>query len=321
LDPGSTTESNFWDIAVFYTGDWNSIKVSAAAAYTWIETGANNQDDDDLFQVGGSVMHKPSGLGVYAMYQREDPSGTNTTGIGLTQASIDSIDINFPIFVPSPGDIPPVDFIEPLINIGVNFTGGGSPTVSVSNPDTDAYYIKPFIRKAWSPIGATVLYGEWGQYNDQFVAGQNLCSFTQGGGALGSFCATTDPIALVGARFGATPAEIAEIEEFLTVSAIPGDILKGAFVTGSEAERWGLGVVQEIDSAAMHLWVRWQHQELDTDITGVALKDPVSCALGLGLDAEGEINSPNGNCSVSTKRIRQNWDDWDLFQVGGIIFF
>jgi len=35
----STTESNFWDIAVFYTADWNSIKLSAAAAYnTWQET-------------------------------------------------------------------------------------------------------------------------------------------------------------------------------------------------------------------------------------------------------------------------------------------
>ena len=38
-------------------------------------------------------------------------------------------------------------------------------------------------------------------------------------------------------------------------------------MTGSEVERWGLGVVQEIDSAAMHLWARWQHQELDADIS------------------------------------------------------
>ena len=28
---------DFWDIAVFYTADWNSIKLSAAAAYTWME--------------------------------------------------------------------------------------------------------------------------------------------------------------------------------------------------------------------------------------------------------------------------------------------
>ena len=33
-----TPEANFWDIAVFYTADWNSIKLSAAAAYTWQES-------------------------------------------------------------------------------------------------------------------------------------------------------------------------------------------------------------------------------------------------------------------------------------------
>ena len=35
-----TPEANFWDIAVFYTADWNSIKLSAAAAYTWQESAA-----------------------------------------------------------------------------------------------------------------------------------------------------------------------------------------------------------------------------------------------------------------------------------------
>ena len=43
--------------------------------------------------------------------------------------------------------------------------------------------------------------------------------------------------------------------------------LASALVTGSEVERWGLGVVQEIDSAAMHLFARWQHLDLDLDAT------------------------------------------------------
>ena len=41
------------------------------------------------------------------------------------------------------------------------------------------------------------------------------------------------------------------------------------FVTGSEVQRWGLGVVQEIDAAAMHVFARWQHQEVDLDLTGI----------------------------------------------------
>ena len=71
----NTSDVDFWDIAVFYTGDWNSIKLSAAAAYTWIETGATTMgpfvvaeagesfstngtgDSVDLFQTGASLMH------------------------------------------------------------------------------------------------------------------------------------------------------------------------------------------------------------------------------------------------------------------------
>ena len=81
---------------------------------------------------------------------------------------------------------------------------------------------------------------------------------------------------------------------------IPGCADQGSeacFVTGSEVERWGLGVVQEIDAAAMHVWLRWQHQELDADVTAF------------------DINGDRlGNVGTSV-------DDWDLFQAGGVIFF
>jgi hypothetical protein len=86
--------------------------------------------------------------------------------------------------------------------------------------------------------------------------------------------------------------------------------VKGAFATGSEAQRWGLGAVQEIDSAAMHVWARWQHQEVDVDITGFSLTG-AGCLGGLDPD----------NCTVKKQRINQSFDDWDLFQLGGIIFF
>jgi hypothetical protein len=66
---------------------------------------------------------------------------------------------------------------------------------------------------------------------------------------------------------------------------------------GSEVERWGLGLVQEIDSAAMHLWVRWQHQEVDVNLIGFD-----------GLTGD-------------RFRVNQSFDDWDLFQAGGVIFF
>ena len=41
----------------------------------------------------------------------------------------------------------------------------------------------------------------------------------------------------------------------------------GAQITGSDVDRWGIGVVQEIDSAAMHLFARWQHLSMDLSAT------------------------------------------------------
>jgi hypothetical protein len=243
-----TSDYDFADVAVFYTADWNSIKVSAAVAYTWIETSAvsvvsecegdttddalddcrsGTGDEGNLFQAGGSIMHKGSGLGIYAMYQHEE-----TDGRIFFQDDEDDVSRFFSI------------------------------------PDTDAWYIKPFWRKAWSPIGATVLYGEYGEYKDQFGRLVGLDLEDNKGDALAS-CT---------------------------------DNFDDCFVTGSEARRWGLGVVQEIDSAAMHLWLRWQHQELDVDFAAIG-------------------NSEAGDGCDGTCKFKQGFDDWDLFQAGGIIFF
>ena len=75
------------------------------------------------------------------------------------------------------------------------------------------------------------------------------------------------------------------------------------FVTGSEVQRWGLGVVQEIDSAAMHVYARWQHQEISLDLTGIT------------------ETLLRWHHHLLKEQVGQGFDDWDLFQVGGVIFF
>jgi hypothetical protein len=265
---GPTPEFNFWDIAVFYTADWNSIKLSAAAAYTWQESGVstgtfvagscdfpgvacvndfNGYDEVDLFQVGASIMHKPSGLGIYGMYQKEEPGGSVTF-------------------------VNPVQGLDGLIYVD---------SLKINNPDSDVWYVKPFWRKAWSPIGATVIYGEYGNYEDQFQAGY------------GSICAVFDPL------YGTN------VDRFCNTAGSGIASLNGAFVTGSEVERWGLGIVQEIDSAAMHLFARWQHQE----------------APDLTLVGTSTTFNPDGSVTFDRHSVSQSFDSWDLFQVGGIIFF
>ena len=94
-------EDDMWDVAVKYAADWNSVKFSAAAGYTqvtdegcsrlrrpgaglhqrrggrrWRRAIPELSQDTDLFQVGASIMHVPSGLFVYGLYQNEQNDGT-----------------------------------------------------------------------------------------------------------------------------------------------------------------------------------------------------------------------------------------------------
>jgi hypothetical protein len=255
----NTPDHNFWDIAVFYTADWNSIKISAAYAYTneerssgancfnfdktGFESGTWNCGDDQLHQVGASVMHKPSGLGIYGLWQTEIVDGS--------------------VFAPWKAN-------------------NGAFPGKASIQDTEVWYLKPFWRKAWSPIGATVLYGEYGQYEDQFagLAGTNVCGLGfNGSGVLANS------------------------------NACAGQFNNFGYVTSSEVQRWGLGVVQEIDSAAMHVFARWQHQEADLNLRTCS-EAGGNCIPFAPAFAPGDYQHQ-----------KVNFDSWDLFQVGGIIFF
>ncbi|HET9573395.1 MAG TPA: hypothetical protein VFP29_06690, partial [Methyloceanibacter sp.] len=72
-------------------------------------------------------------------------------------------------------------------------------------------------------------------------------------------------------------------------------------MTDSTVNRWGAGVVQEIDAAAMHVWFNWQHLELDAGFAGNGTA----------------LSNPSGNFHS----VKQNFDDLDMFMAGGVIFF
>jgi len=216
-----TRDEAFWDIAAFYNNDFGNFKVSLAYAYTWMQSTALSTSGEDYHQVGGTLMHVPSGLGIYATGNFESAAGTNAG------------------------------------------TGGAMR-------DTTEWGVKPFIKRSWNPLGATVLYGEYYQANDGFsaVSGTNMCGAANGfvaGSNIGNFCAP--------------------------------NALNTVTTTSSEFQRWGLGAVQEIDAAAMHVFARWQHQELGADFIG--------------------FNQTTG----AVQAVKQGFDNYDLFQVGGIIFF
>jgi hypothetical protein len=290
-------EDDVWDVAVKYAADWNSIKVSAAAGYTQLtDEGCrvNNQradaknngignctnavvlggggapfqnfrKDAQIFQVGASILHVPSGLFVYGLFQREENDGTQW---------------KTPVFNHNPL-INPFNFKARLVDNAAN--------------ENDVWFIKAGIKRAWLPAGATVLWGEWGRYEDQFTG---LCGAPGGANNQNVFTASDNTTC-----FQALPIGVVNSGKFKGEA-----VLRDAAVTGSTVDRWGLGVVQEIDSAAMHLFARWQHLDLDLSATDLET---------LKINNKGFI-VPNKDFG---KNFSTSWDGLDIFQVGGVIFF
>jgi hypothetical protein len=240
----TTQKSNFWDGAVFYNGDWwTNWKVTAAYAFTWLESNPFSGGEEKIHQVGGTVLHSPSGLGIYAMAEWElmDAAGNNRCPGSTANPTVT-------VATPTGGTAQVV---------GAPVTTPGCLTAGTQLRDTQMWGVKPFIQgNWWNGVGKTIFFGEYAQYED--------FGRTYSGAGINALpvCAT---------NLGAATC----------------------LVTGSDMDRWGLGVVQEIDAAAMHLWLRWQHQELDV----------------------GLVDTATGN------RGTQGFDDFNLFQAGGIWFF
>jgi predicted porin len=116
---------------------------------------------------------------------------------------------------------------------------------TAGTPDGETYYVKGGLRERWSPLGHTVLYGEYMNIQDQFTPG-----------------------------------------------------LDGGQVTGSEFELFGAGIVQEIDAAAMSLWVSYRHFEGEVSCTG---------GIVAGLCSAGNTAS--------------DIEDFDLVKAGALINF
>jgi hypothetical protein len=136
-----------------------------------------------------------------------------------------------------------------------------------ASPEGETYYVKGGVRERWTPLGHTVLYGEYMNIQDQFTPGMKLDG-SNGGAA------------------GFTPAGAA-------CNSV-GGLAACEDVVGSEFRMYGVGVVQEIDAAAMSLWVSYRHFEGDFDY----------CTLD--------------TCATTANR---DVEDFDLVKAGALINF
>jgi hypothetical protein len=99
----------------------------------------------------------------------------------------------------------------------------GVPIFSgLTEPNSRQWYVKSGIRKQWTSLGHTIVYGEGGQYLDQI-----------------------GPAAL---NLG---------------------------VTSSDFSLWGLGAVQEIDSAAMSVWLKYRKHQAEVSGGGIGKLDDI----------------------------------------------
>jgi hypothetical protein len=256
--------------------------------------GAPFQDfrkDVESTQFGASVMHVPTGLWAYGMYQNEHNDGTPFTTFNKSQAIA---------FANSGFDLDPGD-------------KGAFATTESSGNNTNMYYLKAGIKRTWLPLGATVLYGQGGQYFDEFASdcfgpGPSVGRFSGLGTGQG-FCGEQSVPS-------GTTVSGAQSTDLFGTGAFKGENVQNIVaVNGSTVDRWGAGIVQEIDSAAMHVFFNWQH--LSVNLNQVCTGGSFIPNSGVSSDF---CVSGHNLVSIGSK-VDSRFNDLDIFQIGGVIFF
>ncbi len=130
--------------------------------------------------------------------------------------------------------------------------------------DTSQLYVKAGVRAKLFTVGSTVFYGEYGHDDDMYGA------LAGAGGACGAFDGT-------GANIDAVCANAADAS---------------VAITGADFDRWGLGVVQEIDAASMAVWLKYKNYDASVDFATTA-----------GVTGE------------------EDFENFHVFALGGAVFF
>ncbi|MCB1527533.1 MAG: porin [Hyphomicrobiaceae bacterium] len=189
-------EDDFWDVAGRYAGEFNGIKLAAAVAYHH-----TSEENTLLGQLGlgntDGVAHRDSGYFQAGLYIEHVPTGLFAYG-AYGQENDD--------------------------------TDWGNAAVNANLRDGTTWYVKAGLRRRWTPLGHTVVYGEYSENLDHFsptFAGQGM--------------------------------------------------------NDSTLRQWGVGIVQEIDAAAMSIWLSYRNLDADfgcatgrnrcTDLSGIQGND------------------------------------------------
>ena len=227
---GGYAEDDTVDVAVRYAADWNNFKVSAAYGFSeTTDEGCSSRRSPALASAPAACFSLTVFGGGGAPFQGFATGCHGQPGRRLGLACPDR-----PVHlwhVSEGGEQRNVPYLR-LARLWLRLT-----TLN----DTDVWYVKAGIKRTWTPLGATVLFGEGGQYEHQFPV--PWCDLWW------------EP---------AQPLRRAQPSRWAVVCVTNTSL----FMTDSKVDRWGAGIVQEIDAAAMHVWFNWQHLEFEGDFAG-----------------------------------------------------
>jgi hypothetical protein len=192
-------QDDFWDVAGRYAGEWNGIKVSAAAAYAETTDGNYNNLQNTFAGLNSGLFGLANGC-------NQNPTTTIPCAIIPANGKLTYFQAGLYVEHVPTGLWGMVDYGR----LDDNFS------LSSVSP-TDTWYFKGGLRERWHPLGHTVLYGEYLQSTDAAI--------------------------------------------------VDGAGQEAADLNSNRLQVWGLGVVQEVDAAAMSLWLSYRHLSYTDDLT------------------------------------------------------
>jgi predicted porin len=276
-------EDDDWGGALRYKRTFNDTwKLSGGVAY-------ENLRDERLQNAGGGIasgnvpIPQPNGttLNKTTFFQRDFDEWAGSLGL---------------MHVPSG-----------LFVVGVFSTSESNDTNAIGfythkrAPDMTAWDVQAGIDRKWFAPGPTSFWGGYAQVNDGFAQGSNggdpndVCLHNPGGG--------TSSGCVPGGNLGGVAANgVLRVGTFANIDT-------PVQITGSEVTRWFLALDQSFESAAMHLYLAYQHFDADIDLV---TQDTIVCNPKNPTDCRG---------FGKLRKVPEALDNFDLFYAGGRMYF
>ena len=298
-------QDDFWDVAARYAGEWHGFKLAVAAAYnevtdanmgatsgvnislTVLETPvssttigipggfpnvAERNVDLDYFQIGGYVEHVATGLWVYGAYGRLKTDDKDFVPFAFNNP-------------PGPGN--------------AFFSGNG---FAPDRTESTTWYGKAGLRERWHPLGHTVIYGEYMQ--------TTVDNNRTGGADIDIGILDYDPYPAL-ARVTATGTGCSGSAEFVTLTNLFDASGYCVLDQDTKLTMWGVGVVQEIDAAAMSIWLKYRQFSPEIENSGNH-HTQLACGGSLNVTYDHDVTSVKQGCGL---------EDFQEFTLGALINF